>query len=983
MLKHWLGVVLVVLLSICSGSVAAQHFPMLHYTIDDGLPSNTVYSVYKDSKGFLWVATDKGIARYNGIRFEKFTTSDGIPDNEVFFFQEDKQGRLWLATYNGELCFYKDSRFHTAANTPFLKLPFKNTFINKIAIEADSTVTIMFDNRQKFINVNNSSIDIVNVGLDNSLEGFFSMYKLKGGLYKFFYKDSIKVVDKYSKIIKRQSIQYNFSDQVVDRDFVYRIAQDQKYVVSGNDIFSADMKRLKVLNYKQTEHIHPTLIYFDSQLKLFIGTDNGLFIDGSLHILPESKVTSITQDIEHNYWVSTFYDGLFVISNNYFNFHLYDSAYTGSIRYAYADDNNLFYTNSDNNLFRLKNDTVQCLFDYVKYIKNKPEFAINHGFLITKGKSKGEYSYFNYYKNYIVYIKNILQQKHLFVADQPFATNESVKSIVDANDDIFIRTINKVYAKKIVDFEQKGNMGQQNATQVAVTDRIFAFAKSFNNDIWFSTVNGVYKAGNQQYAVQPQFKDITFKKFEFIGRYLVGYTANNRLVVCRNIDGAVIVDTILNQNCIWDKFYKVDSSHLLISTNDVYRLFAINSSSSPARFSITGIENPMLPSDAESFCSDDRNCYFFVKGNIIKTGVNDLLQKTKPPSLFFDLITYGRQRFVMHHELSVPYQRAHNISITFSTLSFTGKTISYRYSVSNNDEDNWLDLSGERIDLINPKYGKYTIKIKAKTISSIYCAPIEFTLEIKPPYWATWWFITFCVCVATAVVVIIVRYRILLAFRKNQKENENKIRFMKSEYKALNALMNPHFIFNTLNNVQGLVNRNDKLAANEYLRIFADLIRQNMHNVSKELISLQKEIDLVANYLALEKLRFKEMLNYSINIDEDVDTTEIMVPPLFIQPLVENSIKHGIFPKQSEHSRVEVNVFETGDVLHIEVRDNGVGLAQAKKKADSKHESFGLNNIKVRIEQLSIILGKKIDFGIQEIVDERGNWTVVTITMSA
>ena len=336
----------------------------------------------------------------------------------------------------------------------------------------------------------------------------------------------------------------------------------------------------------------------------------------------------------------------------------------------------------------------------------------------------------------------------------------------------------------------------------------------------------------------------------------------------------------------------------------------------------------------------------------------------------------------MHDELNVAYQRAKSISISFSTLSFTGKSISYRYSVSKNNEDNWQDLTGDHIDLIDPSYGQYKIKIKAKCISSAYSMPIEYTLNILPPYWARWWFITICVVLGVGIVVVVVRYRIMLVVRKNEKENENKIRFLKSEYKALNALMNPHFIFNTLNNVQGLVNRNDKLAANEYLRIFADLIRQNMHNVSKELISLQKEIDLVANYLALEKLRFKEMMNYSINVDEQVDTTEIMVPPLFIQPLVENSIKHGIFPRQSENSRIELNVYEKGDLLYIEVRDNGVGLSAAKKKADSKHESFGLNNIMVRIEQLSIILGKKIDFDISEIVDERGQWTVVTITMS-
>jgi LytS/YehU family sensor histidine kinase len=227
------------------------------------------------------------------------------------------------------------------------------------------------------------------------------------------------------------------------------------------------------------------------------------------------------------------------------------------------------------------------------------------------------------------------------------------------------------------------------------------------------------------------------------------------------------------------------------------------------------------------------------------------------------------------------------------------------------------------------------------------------------------------------------RRKINITLIETEKEHEAQVKFMKSEYKALNALMNPHFIFNTLNNVQGLINRNDKVAANEYLRVFADLIRQNMHNISKELIPLQKEMDLVTNYLLLEKLRFRELLNYSIEVDDEVDLSDIMISPLLIQPLVENSLKHGILPMESADGYIKIRVYEKGTDLYIEVLDNGVGMAQSQKKPSSTHESFGLENIKKRIEQLSIIQNKNITFDIGEIRDSSGNlqWTVVTIKM--
>jgi LytS/YehU family sensor histidine kinase len=232
------------------------------------------------------------------------------------------------------------------------------------------------------------------------------------------------------------------------------------------------------------------------------------------------------------------------------------------------------------------------------------------------------------------------------------------------------------------------------------------------------------------------------------------------------------------------------------------------------------------------------------------------------------------------------------------------------------------------------------------------------------------------------IIIVFFRYRIVHAIHKKEKEHQKEIRFMKSEFKALNALMNPHFIFNTLNNVQSLFNANDKVAANEYLRIFSDLIRQNMHNISKELIPLQKEIDLVTNYLLLEKLRFEDRLSYSINISNDLDLSDIMMPPLLIQPLVENSIKHGILPMQG-NGAIEINIYEKLGILYIEVKDTGAGLSQSVNHKNNHYESYGLENIKKRIAQLGIIQNKEIKFGISETVNTIGlkGWTTVTISM--
>lgn len=130
---------LLILLQMPSQSLFATGTPMRHFTIEDGLPSNTIYDVYEDENGILWIGTDKGVSKFNGLKFENFSTADGLSDNECFYFKKDKQNRMWIATFNGELCYYKDGVFHNPKNTPFLRIP-KSPYFRELRLMPDGTV---------------------------------------------------------------------------------------------------------------------------------------------------------------------------------------------------------------------------------------------------------------------------------------------------------------------------------------------------------------------------------------------------------------------------------------------------------------------------------------------------------------------------------------------------------------------------------------------------------------------------------------------------------------------------------------------------------------------------------------------------------------------------------------------------------------------------------------------------------------------------
>jgi LytS/YehU family sensor histidine kinase len=171
------------------------------------------------------------------------------------------------------------------------------------------------------------------------------------------------------------------------------------------------------------------------------------------------------------------------------------------------------------------------------------------------------------------------------------------------------------------------------------------------------------------------------------------------------------------------------------------------------------------------------------------------------------------------------------------------------------------------------------------------------------------------------------------------------------EQKALQAMMNPHFIFNVMNSIQHYINGNDRQAANLYLSDFAALVRMNLEISNKSFISLFEEIAYLRLYLSLESLRFKNRLDYAISIDPEIDEEETTIPVMVLQPFVENAILHGVVPL-TETGLVQINITkENDDLMKVQIIDNGVGYEHSlESKSGSKHISRGMKLTRQRLE---------------------------------
>ncbi len=205
------------------------------------------------------------------------------------------------------------------------------------------------------------------------------------------------------------------------------------------------------------------------------------------------------------------------------------------------------------------------------------------------------------------------------------------------------------------------------------------------------------------------------------------------------------------------------------------------------------------------------------------------------------------------------------------------------------------------------------------------------------------------------------------------------------EIQALRSQMNPHFIFNCLNAINRFILGHETEAASDYLTKFSRLMRMIMNHSRHSYISLADEIEVLRLYLDMERLRFKDAFDYRIDVEEELDTDEVRIPPLLVQPFVENAVWHGLMHKE-ERGSLSIRIRVKDDLLTCIVRDNGVGRRRAgmlKSKSAEKHKSMGLQ---ITAERMALLTGPgepQPFFQIEDLYDETGDpaGTQVTLTI--
>lgn len=288
----------------------------------------------------------------------------------------------------------------------------------------------------------------------------------------------------------------------------------------------------------------------------------------------------------------------------------------------------------------------------------------------------------------------------------------------------------------------------------------------------------------------------------------------------------------------------------------------------------------------------------------------------------------------------------------------------YFVKLGGNNTD-WIKVNSPEVSYQSLGSGTYQLWIKARDFSSgRITIKHVMTLTILSPWYKTWWFASIFFIILSILIYnyVSARFKNKL-FRENQKRkiselNEENLKsqlqlqainksLIEAKLQAVQAQMNPHFIFNSLNSIENFILQNDQLQASNYLNKFAKLIRAVLENTKQSEILLFADIESLKLYISLEQLRFRDKFKVIFDIDIDIFNKNYVIPPFLIQPFVENAIIHGINPVKGRDCTLIISIKENDDILVIRIIDDGIGRSNALQKSEHKSHGHEISNKRI------------------------------------
>jgi len=974
---------LVLVLTLSKPPCYAQDLHYTHYTVESKLhlPSNEVFGIVFDKQDVLWATTGRGIWRYDGYEARQFTVHDGLKESANLRIFHNHDGSIYVSSLNNYLYqIIDDSVLAHPSCEAIRAYANPKDFIQQVTQNPDSSILLCFNrpglNRFKFgekpvkIDDHRKNHEGASVAIHYSPDHFY------WDMIGFPEKDQ----DLETSVTSENGWVY-ITCGLLDPKNNFRkdlspIGENEFLFGYSNKVFHIkDGQRVGERNFDKDV----LDVFADNKGNFWVGLEDAgamCFMHGDLNSNPvqylkKESVTSINQDHEGNYWFSTNNNGIF--QANTLDLAVYripsgsekDNMFTSMV----SDGRTLYFGTQTGRIVKAKE------------LHNKSYELTELKIPYQKGAIRK--LYYTPEKHLLVFNDNLLELDTLgrytgvrHIESYPFgylrldnrywlaSFTNSIKVFRDNRE--FLLVDSSYLAREYPQHEELSN----------ALSRIRNMIKDSDGRLWLGSQNaGLYSFLNKN-VKEWNLKDSLFGKrilyIEEAGEYIWVSIADYGLAVIRP-DSTFIRITQKDglSSDIIDVLYAENDEVMWAGTNNGLNRITLKKGSQKVDSISYYTMSEGLPSN---------RIYQIIKhkGEIWIATTQGAIrmdpQFSKPldilPRLLdCTLMVNDKPRKLLPKMVLGPDEN--NLVLNFKAITYRKSSrFQYQYKLIGADKDPII-VSGLESRYPDLNHGQYTFTINA-SYNGAFDPSTEksYQITIKRHWYATRIMWVLYVLLSSGLVFGV--FRMILRMTKEREWEKQQL--LKAEKRSLLSQMNPHFIFNSLNSIQHFIIQHDEFQANNYLTNFSGLIRRILDNSRKNVIPLNEEITTLSLYLGMEKLRFENEFEYQIIKDPRIDYTETMIPPMLLQPFVENAIWHGLLPLKSKGT-LKISFMLHGDFFQCTIEDNGIGREKAllMKNKRQAHVSTGIQNVQERIELLNKTNKKKIHLLISDLKQVNGD----------
>lgn len=926
----------------------SSHPPYIYnLTYQDGLEAQFIYDLFVNEKGLLLLGTDQGLMSYNGSYFQTYPFKNSLSP-AIDRLQQDNQGKLWCKNFSDQIFYFENDTLisHNTINS-FLNKRQEN-LVDFLVLEAQ---LYFITEKNIYVESKEGHIKQLHTGQNEDL--FFKLYCDTSSDRLFVLSDNDIREIKNDTIINYTNTSNGQKDMAIVNDkLFYFLKGNQNKLYLGDKEINVNISRNQYFyNLIKTDHL------------LWLCTSNGLIeIDHQTEsieneFLTGNRINDIAKDFEGNYWISSIDNGLFFMPNK-------------KMKVISFKDNNL-----SQNYTAVQVDSLGHIFiGTTKGEILQLDRALNLQF-VYKTETAIEINYIYLYQDKIITSSGVFERNK----SDPLFNEYLGKDICkDEFGNFLIANYNSAYLlssqfqAKIILPEKMDDLAKALAYSSLNNNLVFRNKRSravhyskADTAYYVGFSDGLYKYrldGEIEELKTPSGKKIIAKSIKEDDAGIIWIaTSQSGLIMMNGRQPLRIFNTNSGLSSNACKAIEIDQKGVWVLTDKSLDLLDRQELTIDNLGHHLGLKNVGI----NTFMVDNQYVWLATKLGLIYFLKDNFRYQPKP---YLEIIAQQNDGSRIENNSKLPYDK-NNLLVSLNSILFKSSgDYTYEYILEPFHKE-WQiqDAVQNQLNFVSLSPNNYNLKVRIRT-GSFLGAEKVLSFSVLKPFWAEQWFVISAFLLLCLLLFVVYKW----AVARTQKIQTVKEKLAISQLTALRSQMNPHFMFNILNAVQGLIYTNQKNKANSFIGTFSTLMRKTLDVSGKREISIKEELETIQLYISLEKARFdEEDFQYEFRLPEE-DLSKYTIPSLVIQPFVENAIKHGLMHKSGQKYLAISLSMQNNMYWVFSIEDNGIGRKKSmeiNQKTNKHHKSFAMNAIYERIRLINKLNKTPIKIEIEDLVN--------------